>query len=241
MPEKNQKWGFIVWLLFSFCGLVCLAGIFVKKWLASRQAHLQRAPNGTRISEYGVLVNMIRQPDRVFENAAQEMRGMDQDATYYPGMNLTDSQRAAVETVIQQLPIFVLKAVPPDCSDCPICLEEFHVGQGVRGLPCAHNFHVACIDKWLRLNVKCPRCRCSVFPNLDLNTIPVDPDPSTTHHIRIQPSSYLVRMQSFLLPVRSETAQPVNSSPSSSSSSNSSPGTAFMFVENGGEPSSTPE
>ncbi|XP_024976975.1 E3 ubiquitin-protein ligase SIS3-like [Cynara cardunculus var. scolymus] len=245
LPEKNQKWGFIVWLLFSFCGLVCLAGIFVKKWLASRQDHLRRAPQGTRISAYGVLVNMIRQPDRVFETAAQEMRGMDQDATYYPGMNLSDSQRAAVETVIQRLPIFVLKAVPPDCSDCPICLEEFHVGQGVRGLPCAHNFHVACIDKWLRLNVKCPRCRCSVFPNLNLNdlsTIPVDPDRSTvstSHHIRIQPSSYLVRMQSFLLPIRSEAAQPVDSSPSSNSSSSSSPGTALLFVENGGEPSSS--
>ncbi|KVH98955.1 Zinc finger, RING/FYVE/PHD-type [Cynara cardunculus var. scolymus] len=225
LPEKNQKWGFIVWLLFSFCGLVCLAGIFVKKWLASRQDHLRRAPQGTRISAYGVLVNMIRQPDRVFETAAQEMRGMDQDATYYPGMNLSDSQRAAVETVIQRLPIFVLKAV--------------------RGLPCAHNFHVACIDKWLRLNVKCPRCRCSVFPNLNLNdlsTIPVDPDRSTvstSHHIRIQPSSYLVRMQSFLLPIRSEAAQPVDSSPSSNSSSSSSPGTALLFVENGGEPSSS--
>ena len=35
---------------------------------------------------------MIRQPDWVLETGAQEMRGMDQDATYYPGMNLSDSQ-----------------------------------------------------------------------------------------------------------------------------------------------------
>ncbi|KAI4997048.1 hypothetical protein ZWY2020_052390 [Hordeum vulgare] len=49
--------------------------------------------------------------------------------------------------------------------------REFKVGNEVRGLPCAHNFHVECIDQWLRLNVKCPRCRCSVFPNLDLSAL----------------------------------------------------------------------
>ncbi|KAI3504599.1 hypothetical protein L2E82_46502 [Cichorium intybus] len=248
LPEKNQKWGFLVWLLFSFCGLICLAGNFGKKWLTRRQAHLRRVPHGTRISEYRVLLNMIRQPDWVFETAGQEMRAIDQDnAPYSPGTDLSEAQRTAVETVIQRLPIFTLKAVPTDCSDCPICLEEFQVGQGVRGLPCAHNFHVTCIDKWLRLNVRCPRCRCIVFPNLDLNdlsTSPVDPDRSivTSHHVRIQPSSYLVRMQGFLLPVREEDGQLFTSSPSSSSSSDNSPGivtgtgtgTGFEFVENGG-------
>ena len=76
-----------------------------------------------------------------------------------------------MEALIQELPRFMLKAVPTECSECPICLEEFRVGSEVRGLPCAHNFHVACSDQWLRLNVKCPRCRCSVFPNLDLSAL----------------------------------------------------------------------
>ncbi|KAI4975193.1 hypothetical protein ZWY2020_048800 [Hordeum vulgare] len=79
--------------------------------------------------------------------------------------------REAVEALIQELAKFMLKAVPTDCTECPICLEEFKVGNEVHGLPCAHNFHVECIDQWLRLNVKCPRCRCSVFPNLDLSAL----------------------------------------------------------------------
>ncbi|KAK9080494.1 hypothetical protein SSX86_000252 [Deinandra increscens subsp. villosa] len=254
LPEKNQKWGFLVWLLFSFCGLICLAGNFGKKWLIRRQAHVRRAPQGTRVSEYMVLLNMIRQPDWVYEVAAHEMRAFDQDTNpHNTGTNFTETQRAAVEIAIQQLPVFILKGVPTDCSDCPICLEEFIVGQGVRGLPCAHNFHVACIDKWLRLNLKCPRCRCLVFPFLNLNppsTIPVDPDRSsisTTQHVRSQPSSssYLMRMQSFLMPAQAENALPSDSSsspspspsPTSSNGLGPGPGLGMEIVEDGGEPS----
>ncbi|XP_071729687.1 E3 ubiquitin-protein ligase SIS3-like [Rutidosis leptorrhynchoides] len=44
------------------------------------------------------------------------------------------------------VPIYTLRDVPTDCSDYPICLEEFRINQEVRGLPCAHIFHVTCID-----------------------------------------------------------------------------------------------
>lgn len=218
LPEEGQKWGFLIWLLFSYCGLLCIACMSMGKWLTRRQAHLLRAQQGIPISEYGVLVDMIRVPDWAFEAAGQEMRGMGQDtAAYHPGLYLTPTQREAVEALIQELPKFRLKAVPTDCSECPICLEEFHVGNEVRGLPCAHNFHVECIDEWLRLNVKCPRCRCSVFPNLDLSALSnlrADPErPSTTvvtttRYVRTQPSSqrYLLRLQGLLRPVRTENA-----------------------------------
>ncbi|XP_076913362.1 E3 ubiquitin-protein ligase SIS3-like [Bidens hawaiensis] len=251
LPEKNQKWGFLVWLIFSYGGLICLAIYLVNKWLARRKVHLERAQLGitvSRISEYRVLVDMIRLPDRVFENAAEEMRAMEHDtATHHPGLYLSENQRQAVEVLIHELPLFSLKAVPSDCSDCPICLEEFHVGDEVRGLPCAHNFHLACIDKWLSLNIKCPRCRCSVFPSLESNDLPnIPPDPnlsSTSHHAQSQ--SYLSRMQSFLMPLR--TGNVASSNSNSDSSSNSNPDSnstnnnndsdvSLEMAENGGQP-----
>lgn len=45
-------------------------------------------------------------------------------------------QREAVEALIEELPKFRLKAVPTDCSECPICLEEFHVGNEVIDFSC---------------------------------------------------------------------------------------------------------
>ncbi|KAF6175861.1 hypothetical protein GIB67_003349 [Kingdonia uniflora] len=225
LPEEGQKWGFLIWLLFSYCGLLCIACNSTGKWLKRRKAHFQRAQQGIPISEYGILVDMIRVPDWAFEAAGHELRVMGQDATvYHPGLYLTTTQREAVEALIQELPKFRLKAVPTDCSECPICLEEFRDGSEVRGLPCAHNFHVECIDEWLRLNVKCPRCRCSVFPNLDLSALSniradsVRPPASvvttttTTHYIQAPPTSqnYLLRLQGLVCPVRSENEGVVN-------------------------------
>ena len=50
------------------------------------------------------------------------------------------------------------------CPGCVICLEEFKVGERCRVFPkCNHDFHVACIDNWLKLqNFTCPICRNSL-------------------------------------------------------------------------------
>lgn len=206
LPEEGQKWGFLIWLLFSYCGLCCIAFFCIGKWLARRQAHMLRAQQGIPISEHG---------------------------------------REAVEALIQELPKFRLKAVPTDCSECPICLEEFHVGNEVRGLPCAHNFHVECIDQWLRLNVKCPRCRCSVFPNLDLSALsnlradseqerPSSTVVTATQYVRAQPlsQSYRLRLHGLLRPVRTGTAGSGNIEADNEN--------ALEAAENGGLPAYMP-
>mmetsp|Transcript_20804 Transcript_20804/g.51231 ORF Transcript_20804/g.51231 Transcript_20804/m.51231 type:complete len:363 (+) Transcript_20804:2-1090(+) len=40
---------------------------------------------------------------------------------------------------------------------CSVCLEEYHLGDVVRILPCRHFFHRQCIDSWLtESSTKCP-------------------------------------------------------------------------------------
>ncbi|XP_063694988.1 E3 ubiquitin-protein ligase ARK2C-like isoform X2 [Bolinopsis microptera] len=46
---------------------------------------------------------------------------------------------------------------------CPICLEEFLDKVKIRRLRCIHNFHIKCIDQWLKKNMICPVCRKSIL------------------------------------------------------------------------------
>ncbi|XP_028056546.1 E3 ubiquitin-protein ligase SIS3-like [Camellia sinensis] len=92
LPEEGQKWGFFICLLFSYCGLLCIACMSIRGWLKRRRAHLLRAQQGIPVSEYGVLVDMIQVLDWAFEAASQEMRGMCQEAAYQPGLYLTATQ-----------------------------------------------------------------------------------------------------------------------------------------------------
>ncbi|GJP48062.1 hypothetical protein CLOM_g7335, partial [Closterium sp. NIES-68] len=46
------------------------------------------------------------------------------------------------------------------CTECTVCLCDFNEGELVRSLPpCAHRFHVSCIDHWLAARTTCPVCR----------------------------------------------------------------------------------
>ncbi|CAH0559407.1 unnamed protein product [Brassicogethes aeneus] len=46
-----------------------------------------------------------------------------------------------------------------DQTSCVVCMCDFEARQMLRVLPCAHEFHAKCIDKWLRSNRTCPICR----------------------------------------------------------------------------------
>merc|ERR1712159_29923 len=48
-------------------------------------------------------------------------------------------------------------------EDCVICLEEFKQGDKIRILPCSHEYHSECIDRWLQTQTQqCPMCKHDV-------------------------------------------------------------------------------
>lgn len=53
--------------------------------------------------------------------------------------------------------------LPGQCAECNICLVEYEDGDHIRVLPCCHEFHMLCVDKWLKeVHRICPLCRGNV-------------------------------------------------------------------------------
>lgn len=69
------------------------------------------------------------------------------------------------ESTIRSIPVYKYKRGDGlvDCTDCSVCLSEFHEDDSVRLLPkCNHAFHVPCIDTWLNSHSNCPLCRANI-------------------------------------------------------------------------------
>ncbi|XP_059553432.1 E3 ubiquitin-protein ligase RNF126 isoform X8 [Myotis daubentonii] len=46
--------------------------------------------------------------------------------------------------------------------ECPVCKDDYELGERVRQLPCNHLFHDGCIVPWLEQHDSCPVCRKSL-------------------------------------------------------------------------------
>lgn len=80
-----------------------------------------------------------------------------------PALSSIGSVPAPIEAV-EALPLKLYHKLPnhlnEDDAQCYICLVEYEDGDEVRVLPCHHEFHRLCIDKWLKeIHRICPLCR----------------------------------------------------------------------------------
>ncbi|XP_068603463.1 E3 ubiquitin-protein ligase RNF115 isoform X2 [Brachionichthys hirsutus] len=69
----------------------------------------------------------------------------------------------AEKRMISSLPVVCVSQEQTECKlECPVCREEYSLGESVRKLPCLHYFHGGCIVPWLELHDTCPVCRKSL-------------------------------------------------------------------------------
>jgi hypothetical protein len=86
--------------------------------------------------------------------------------------SLAQGRGAVTQHILDQLPVARHRTASNACADggeggegatvayeCSICLMNFADGEWVRSLQCVHRFHVACIDRWLRMKDFCPNCK----------------------------------------------------------------------------------
>ena len=84
-----------------------------------------------------------------------------------------EPDRRSPHAVLDSLPCRISEGGESE-KECNICLSQFQGGDNVRILPCRHEFHATCIDKWLlEVQRTCPCCRfdiCSTDPDAEPKT-----------------------------------------------------------------------
>lgn len=87
----------------------------------------------------------------------------DEDLIIFDGMDneLEIGTEGLPEAEIYTLPAYVfdVDAHEPEQVSCAVCVSHMESQQLVRVLPCKHEFHASCVDKWLRNHRTCPLCR----------------------------------------------------------------------------------
>lgn len=62
--------------------------------------------------------------------------------------------RGLTRAEVEQLPSYKFNAETHqgDQTNCVVCMCDFEALQSLRVLPCSHEFHSKCIDKWLKVS-----------------------------------------------------------------------------------------
>ena len=71
------------------------------------------------------------------------------------------TKKGLLDGEVKKFPTYIYlssdKEAKPEAS-CIVCMSAFDVGEIVREIPCTHEFHRDCIDKWFKTSIRCPSC-----------------------------------------------------------------------------------
>ncbi|XP_076919056.1 uncharacterized protein LOC143579713 [Bidens hawaiensis] len=130
-----------------------------------RTAHCTCRLNNQDSNVRGSMSRIVLLTEALFE-VLGDIRQQSAVSSSRPALSSIGSVPTSTE-VVEALPIKLYrklsKHVNKDDAQCYICLVEYEDGDEVRVLPCHHEFHRLCVDKWLKeIHRICSLCRGDV-------------------------------------------------------------------------------
>ncbi|XP_054897390.1 E3 ubiquitin-protein ligase RNF38 [Poeciliopsis prolifica] len=142
---------------------------FMPRRFASRRYRSQQAvpPSPYHPSFLPYFLSMLPVPPNVAPAISLELDVDDGEVENYEALlNLAErlgeaKPRGLTKADIEQLPSYRFNPNNHQSEQtlCVVCMCDFESRQLLRVLPCNHEFHAKCVDKWLKANRTCPICR----------------------------------------------------------------------------------
>uniref|UniRef100_A0A3P9JR44 E3 ubiquitin-protein ligase RNF38 n=1 Tax=Oryzias latipes TaxID=8090 RepID=A0A3P9JR44_ORYLA len=142
---------------------------FMPRRFASRRYRYQQAvpPSPYHPSFLPYFLSMLPVPPNVTPTISLELDVDDGEVENYEALlNLAErlgeaKPRGLTKADIEQLPSYRFNPNNRQSEQtlCVVCMCDFESRQLLRVLPCNHEFHAKCVDKWLKANRTCPICR----------------------------------------------------------------------------------
>ncbi|XP_061966230.1 uncharacterized protein LOC133690083 isoform X2 [Populus nigra] len=145
-------------------------------------------PDGTCSCESILMteeLNAHRSISRIVMLAEALFEVLDEIHHHPVSLSLSMMSLPAPESIVDSFPLKNHKKVDKvegndEDEQCYICLAEYEEGDKIRVLPCHHEYHMACVDKWLKeIHGVCPLCRGDVREVANEPSIPNPEIPST--------------------------------------------------------------
>ena len=104
-------------------------------------------------------LNQLHQQQMMMAFSGPSMDGMSYEQLLQMYGSGTEHLGATAQQISSLPTSRVTGSLPAEARQCPICLEDFCVGDERKILPCFHGFHRDCVDTWLHTNGNCPVCK----------------------------------------------------------------------------------
>lgn len=125
------------------------------RFFGAMHAHIHAAGRDAR--ERGDLAALVLSDRDFTDQDYERLLTLDNVSVAKKGLSADAMARRGVVTRA-----WAEKKTPSDDADaprCAVCLESFSRGDLVSRLPCTHQYHRTCIERWLSSHVECPVCR----------------------------------------------------------------------------------